>query len=133
MHGPSWVPGVTCHAWGSGAYYTPQNKSRVSCNFISTIFLSLPCFLFNSHTSSLMSALSIDTPDPFVLKNLWCHLKAWFFSPDHSEKTSSTVDPRLHMLHTHISTRKQRLRRRTLTTYELPDSAVGSNLCVVTQ
>jgi hypothetical protein len=111
---------------------TPQ---KLKLDWTGALFYLLPLFFF-PYTSPIisstvpMAASPIDMPDPFIFKTLWCQLKAWF-SPDQSQKTQPlTVDPRLHMLHTHSSTRNQRLRRRTLTTYELPDDAVGSNVHV---
>jgi hypothetical protein len=88
-----------------------------------------PHFASASPSYHTMSTSLKETPDVFTLKALWSQLKSWFL-PDQTQNGLTTVDPRLHMLHTHNITKSQRLRRRTITAYELPDATVRSNVCV---
>ncbi|KAG2173564.1 hypothetical protein INT44_007155 [Umbelopsis vinacea] len=76
-----------------------------------------------------MSASPKQLPEASSLMALWCQFKAWFAPAQHG---SVTVDPRLHMVHTHNTAKSQRLRRRTLTAYELPDATVPSQVCIET-
>lgn len=79
-----------------------------------------------------MSASPKQLPEASSLMALWNQFKAWFVAPDRAHHGSVTVDPRLHMVHTHNIAKTQRLRRRTITAYELPDATVPSQVCIET-
>jgi hypothetical protein len=78
-----------------------------------------------------MSASPKQLPEASSFMALWQQFKAWF-APDQVQHGSVTVDPRLHMVHTHNIAKSQRLRRRTITAFELPDATVPAQVCIET-